>query len=92
MCWVAADDFSHDDPLVHTFNSVSSVRQTTDFIIDIVDDHANEEVEQFIVVVRVTNITNNADVYSAMGSERTNATVTIRIDTNAPDSKFSSLD
>jgi hypothetical protein len=62
---------------------VSAVRQTVDFVIDIVDDSINEKEEQFIVLVEVIRIANSVDTPEE--SERLFATVTIGIDPNEPD-------
>jgi hypothetical protein len=64
---------------------VSAVRQTVDFVIDIVDDSINEKEEQFIVLVEVIRIANSVDTPEE--SERLFATVTIGIDPNEPDSQ-----
>ena len=87
----AADDFSHDNPLIHTFSPVvSATRQTVDFTIDIVDDTINEKVEQFVVRI-VGATTEGTDAYYPEQSDALFATVTILIDPKAPDSQFLSL-
>ena len=67
---------------------MSALRQTTDFRIDIVDDNINERLEQFLVVVGVTNIQNEEeDIFVPENSARLFATVTIRVDPDNPDSQ-----
>ena len=80
----AADDFSHDEALTHTFPSVPKAQQSTAFNIDIVNDAISEKVEQFVVLVTNVNIDGN-DSYSE--GERLFATVTILVNPDAPDSQ-----
>lgn len=84
---LTGNDFSYDGELTHRFRSISEIRQTTSFLIDLINDHRNEYSEQFIVAVDVTNIQNPDDTFNPGSSLRLFATVTIPVDPDHPDSK-----
>ena len=85
---ITADDFSIDIDQVHTFRSMNTLHQTAGLTIDIVDDTINEQVEQFLAVVSVTRIENEADIHEPEQSEQLFTIITILVDPNAPDSEL----